>query len=343
MLALGACMAAGAAVMASAPGTASAFVRYRTSKNQPYSWREKTVAIVGYSSGLPSMTIDEITTAMTASVAAWGQEDPANATCSYLALTLTVMPVETAPPDAVRDGVNTIALRDGSWTGICSTSPEGLQECHQPGELALTTVWSKTCGEIVEADVEVNADRSVPGAGFMWADLDVAGEEGQRHDLQNALTHEMGHFIGLDHTCVLNGAYARDKNNKPIIPTDNLGQPVPSCNNVIYPDPDVMNLKPTMFPSANPGDIDKRTLSDDDRAGLCAIYPIGTSPVSCGGSNGGCSIAGTADEDEPADRRLGLRAGLGASSFGRWLLLGLAAAGGLLVLSRRRRRQTARR
>ena len=205
---------------------------------------------------------------MTASVGAWSQEDPDNATCSYLALTLTMMPVDAVPPDAVRDNVNTIALRDGRWTSICSSTTDGGQECHQPGELALTTVWSKkSCGEIVEADVEVNADQSVPGAGFMWADLDATGVAGgQRQDLQNALTHEMGHFIGLDHTCVLNGAYPVDSKGRPIIPIDNLGQPVPSCDDVTYPEPD-MNVKPTMYPSANPGDLEKRTLSDDRSRG----------------------------------------------------------------------------
>ena len=178
LMAFGAC-AAGAVVMTGGAGTASAYVRYRTSQNQPYSWREKSVNIAGYPHGLPSMTVDQITTAMMASVSAWSQEDPANATCSYLELALTMMPVDTVPPDAVRDELNTIALRDGSWTSICSTSSDGQQVCHQPGELALTTVWSKkSCGEIVEADVEVNADQSVPGAGFMWADLDVTGVGG---------------------------------------------------------------------------------------------------------------------------------------------------------------------
>jgi hypothetical protein len=295
------------------------------------------VIISGYPHGLPSMTVDEITTAMTASVGAWSQEDPINATCSHLSLPLTMMPIETVPPDAVRDNLNTIALRDGSWTSICSTSTDGLQECHQPGQLALTTIWSKACGQIVEADVEVNADQSGPGAGFMWADLDVT-DVGGRHDLQNALTHEMGHFIGLDHTCALYGAYPLDKNHRPIVPVDNLGQPVPSCDDVSYPEPD-MNMTPTMYPSARPGDLDKRTLSDDDRAGLCAIYPVGANPVSCGGSNAGCSIAGTADADEPVDHRPGLR----GSFFWRWLVVGLAGAVGSFVLSRRRRRQPPRR
>ena len=49
-----------------------------------------------------------------------------------------------------------------------------------------------------------------------------------------------------------------------------------------------------MYPSSEPGDISKRTLSQDDRDGLCAVYPLGTNPMSCGGvgsSSGGCAVA----------------------------------------------------
>ena len=111
---------------------------------------------------------------------------------------------------------------------------------------------------------------------------------------------------------------------------------MPSCNTVSYPVPE-MNLTPTMYPSAEPGDLDKRTLSDDDRSGLCAIYPIGTNPVSCGGAKSGCSIAGTSE-----DGTEGGLPGRPGSSW-RWLVVGLAGAAGSFVLSRRRRRQPPRR
>lgn len=53
-------------------------------------------------------------------------------------------------------------------------------------------------------------------------------------DLRNVLTHEIGHFIGLAHSDVPESTMA--------------------CN-------------------AMRADVDKRTLADDDRAGLCAAYP----------------------------------------------------------------------
>jgi len=89
----------------------------------------------------------------------------------------------------------------------------------------------------------------------------------------------MGHVIGLDHTCYLQGPP----------PLDNTGQPIPDCANA---SPDV--LATTMFPSANPGDIDKRDLAPDDQQAVCDIYPAAEDPKTCSPGNtdpGGCSCA----------------------------------------------------
>jgi hypothetical protein len=61
------------------------------------------------------------------------------------------------------------------------------------------------------------------------------------YDLQAILTHEVGHFIGIAHS----------------------------------PDFDAV-----MFASYNPGSTSQRTLTDDDRAAVCAIYPP-NSGVAC--------------------------------------------------------------
>jgi len=265
---------------------AFAYVRYRTTAllgglGAPYAWGRSSLNIVGYPHGIPTMPADQIGAAMTAAVAAWSKQDPANTACSFLDLSVSIQSVDALPPAADHDDVNTIALRDGVWTDICTKMKDGTTVCHQPGELALTTVWSRGCGEIVEADVEVNADTSTPSA-FMWADLDVTATNGGYHDLQNALTHEMGHFIGLDHTCELAPGAAAGE-------VDDLGNAVPDCG-----DATAAEMEATMYPSSEAGDVSKRSLSQDDRNGLCAIYPVGTNPVTCGASSassGGCAVA----------------------------------------------------
>ncbi len=59
--------------------------------------------------------------------------------------------------------------------------------------LALTASWSNSeTGEILGFDIRINADD------HLWT---VSGE-GDRSDLQNMITHELGHVVGLDHTSV---------------------------------------------------------------------------------------------------------------------------------------------
>jgi hypothetical protein len=86
-------------------------------------------------------------------------------------------------------------------------------------------------------------------------------------DLQSNVTHEVGHFIGLAHPCDLGNA--------------DCGQTSPYRSLV-------------MFPSAIAGDTSKRVLTADDRAGVCAIYPVGGSTSTCAAQkkSGGCASGG---------------------------------------------------
>jgi hypothetical protein len=297
-------------VAGSAP--AEAFVRYSTSAGNPFSWRTETVKIVVYPHGLPSMSVDQITAALTASVSPWSKEDPANAACSYLDLVLSLQAVSALPPAAVHDDKNIIAIRDGDWEAICSTSKDGTKVCHQSAELALTTVWSRACGEIVEADIEVNASKD-----FTWGDLETTPTSGAQ-DLQNAVTHEMGHFIGLDHSCLMAPLLVKDPKTGELVPfepVDNLGVRVPLCS-AATPE----QKEATMFPQAQPGDLSKRSLSADDRLGVCSIYPVGATPMHCGlgESAGGCALA----DDHDAGRH-------------GWLWGALALVAGAFVYRRR--------
>jgi MYXO-CTERM domain-containing protein len=72
-------------------------------------------------------------------------------------------------------------------------------------------------------------------------------------DLRNTLTHEVGHLVGLAHV------------------------------------PDSQPAA-TMFARTTPGEIEKRSLSEDDIAGVCAIYPD-EGDGGCGCGSGGAAGA----------------------------------------------------
>ena len=87
-----------------------------------------------------------------------------------------------------------------------------------PEILALTYTWSNSEGEIVHFDIEVNTEN------FEWS----TDENTEKHDLQNTITHEFGHVIGLDHSQI---------------------------------------EEATMAPSSSIGEVNKRELHHDDKEG----------------------------------------------------------------------------
>lgn len=145
---------------------------------------------------------------------------------------------------------------DSCWTsGGCNNQYDCWET--DPRTIALTTVLYNTrTGEIADADIELN------GADYVFTAIDGApcGRTPSilpatcvATDVQNTLTHEIGHVIGLNHTSAV-GA--------------------------------------TMFPTAPLGETSKRVLHDDDIAGMCAIYPRGKPTATCvpqDSSGQGCS------------------------------------------------------
>jgi hypothetical protein len=97
-----------------------------------------------------------------------------------------------------------------------------------PEAYALTLVWhNPDTGEILDADIQINMNKGQ----LAICEEDACGSD--QIDLQNVLTHEAGHFLGLAHS---------------------------------------MEMTATMYGDAPLGETDKRQLETDDVDGLCVSY-----------------------------------------------------------------------
>jgi hypothetical protein len=209
------------------------------------------------------------------------------------------MAAETQPTtDVGKDGRNVIVFRQNTWCREPTpVNDAGIPqpECFPASALAVTTIFKNIkTGEILDADIEFNA------VAYSWGDLvgqaDLATS--MTADFQNALTHELGHVLGLDHNC-----YAPSDGQARL--NDNTGVPELDCNGT----PPLSDA--TMYPSVNIGDIQRRTLSPDDAQGICDIYPHVHDVCPAIALGGGCSVVMAAQPDHTLTAILG--AGIGLS------------------------------
>jgi hypothetical protein len=123
--------------------------------------------------------------------------------------------------------------------------------CWEHGDLTIgltTTTFSFKNGVILDADIELNASQPGGNLGFLFTVVSSPLCEGLPNpdcvgtDLQNTLTHEIGHAMGLDHV----------------------------------PEP-----LSTMEAAAPPGETNKRVIDAGTAAGFCDTYPRGLPPTQC--------------------------------------------------------------
>jgi MYXO-CTERM domain-containing protein len=168
--------------------------------------------------------------------------------------------------------------------GGCGTK----YDCWDHGSAVIATTTSTSnrfTGQIEDADIELNDAPGPDGNRFIFSTVDSplcarANQVGCVNiDIRNTVTHEAGHSIGLAHTPIADA---------------------------------------TMFATAPPGELTKRTVHADDIAAICAIYPKGaptstclTDPISItvagAGEVKGCGCSATAGA-APALQGLGLAA-----------------------------------
>lgn len=283
--------------LVAAPRDAQAYVREVTNSGLPVAWHYPCLTMQVYPGRPPQiLTADEYIAASERAAAAW----------SYPALAgtdirLTIVKAPQGSSDVGYDKKNVIAFRQDTW---CRQPPRiddaGMEQpdCYPSSALAVTSVFKNgKTGEILDTDIEFNA------VDYSWGDLvEKPGLVGATTaDFQNALTHELGHVLGLDHNC-----YTRTDAQPRL--NDNTGSPEVDCyNNPTLPQ---AVADATMYPSVALGDTLRRDLSPDDEQGICDIYPHRHSVCPPLPSNGGCSVVATDSPDGGQTAMLWMAVGL---------------------------------
>lgn len=131
---------------------------------------------------------------------------------------------------------------DACWPeDTCGNAYDCWDENGTTIAITLTTYDVKS-GIVYDSDIQFNA------AGFDFTTADgppcgsVVGSSCVATDVQNTMTHEIGHMLGLDHVSVRTS---------------------------------------TMYPQAPPGEVSKRTLDSGSRNFVCEAYPKGLPSQSC--------------------------------------------------------------
>jgi hypothetical protein len=256
---------------------ASAYVRSTSATDgKPFVWLESCLAVKPDGRGSQDVPIDQINATLQRAVSNWTVHTN---DCTYLRL--SALPAD-GPQEVAADGQPVVVFRDQVWA-----RPGGMP--HDPAAIGLTTVFHIAApgdpgdATILDADIELN------GVNYTFTTDPVNATQRPSTfavaDLENTLTHELGHVQGLAHTCW--------DHITPNPPLDNNGNPIPDCNDPNLPD---AILNTTMFPYATmPREISKRNLSMDDVAGICDVYPSTQPQNACfqhttGGYGNGCAL-----------------------------------------------------
>lgn len=216
---------AGMLVMSATMLSGYTFYEIQTSVGPiPLRWYQPDVTVYHDSALTLDAPGDAVLDAISSSLATWNEVD-----CEHPVLQ-NGGPVQDGTAfktsNGSENGTNIIIFEDSAtW----KSNRSGQEQFDTSLTLALTTIFhSAWTGEILNFALEMNDgsfDFGIEPTGYAF-------------DIQNTLTHELGHVIGLDHTM--------------LDVTDSSQQ--------------------TMYFQTEPAETLKRDLGQDDMAGLCALY-----------------------------------------------------------------------
>lgn len=206
-------------------------------------WDTQPVGYRVHHAGSADLSDGSDLAAVRASFAAWSDLAGAAFTFRFDGLTN----LEATAGAVGSEGTNLVVWRENP--------AEWVAEGNSPLYYAVTTLSFDRCSAaLVDADIEVNGGYHT----FSTSDDGVAV------DIQNVLTHEVGHVVGLDHSA---------------------------------------DTSAVMYARAAAGETSKRNLKQDDLEGVRYLYPVVGDPPwleQHDGCGGGCAVQGLGAGGRPA-------------------------------------------
>lgn len=259
-------------------GAPMPFVRTVATRTRvPLAWESGCAILTFHADGTTHVAGNGEFVAMQAVLSHWRE---VTASCSYLELEVG----EPARGEVGLDGTNLVIFREDRWCR--PATDEDPEECYDPSAAGLTTLFfiddadSERNGAILDADIELNA------VDFAIAvDGQTTHPERCASEIANTFTHEVGHLMGLDHTCFAGGERL----------VDDEGNPQPNCDPVDLLTTEIREA--TMYNFQDCGETKKATPEADDIDGVCSIYPKAADPGECTSpeieDKGCCAVTGS--------------------------------------------------
>ncbi|MFT7580664.1 MAG: hypothetical protein ACI9MR_002337 [Myxococcota bacterium] len=181
--------------------SAAAFEPFVNSDGVPLFWGTDTIALAVNADIPPQFTMESVETAARAGANVWLSQ-----TCAPKTFVLSGFFDGLLESQA--DGVNAVLwLDEAAWNARFDSS-----------EVARTIITFRDSGEIVDADILVNAGAPV------WSHGDACVEGA--YDFRSAIAHEFGHLLGLNHSLVddatMVDSYNRGECDKRVLAMDDI-------------------------------------------------------------------------------------------------------------------------
>lgn len=200
--------------------TCYAFERTITSDGTPVTWFTRCIPIWLGEAGAKRISFSQLEADLVTGLARWSDEECADLTVSYQGVTSSRQVGYDVTVNTQNQNIVLFQSQAEDWV-------------HDPRVVALTTVTicqneTPQCslGTIIDADIELNE------AAYTFTSSQARIVQ---MDSLSILTHELGHFLGLDHS------------------------PIEAA---------------TMYYQAFAGEIDMRDLHSDDVEGICSIFAV---------------------------------------------------------------------